>query len=619
MNYENSSPGPPSPAPGPTEGRGRVRHSPFLSAASARSVVPVLAGAVLAAAMWVLLPGAGPSLPEAWAGPPAAEETVAGVPEPRGSAVAEDPDRLNALIRRAIDVSIPTHAAEEYEAAAREYRSIYEGMQGIDYDALGLEDQVDYDILLGEVRSQIFEIDTVALYELHPVRYFALGQTNRLFIRPGAIADRGVRAAVEELRRLPQVLENGKANLTNPARVWTENAIYQAYYARLLLTDYVPTAPVDDPALRDELLEAAQVALAAVEDFEGWLESDLLPRSNRSPAWDPEWIEFYQFVKEELYDFGFDEMLRVAEEEDRQIWAEMEALADSIHPSGDLQTVWEVMLEEAPPWEQVIPMAQSFVDMASDWLRNEGSHVVTIPDYIDYGARLTPPMSRRTLSFGGATRGPDVAGRQSGYYILTPLEDRLTQEEKASRIRSYNPYWTNVISYHEWLGHNVQIAAAREHVTRPVRRSLSTGYFSQAWSFYLEKLLEDEGFFQDRFDHVSAMKHRMARLQMRMWRVQRILTKLKMAHGEMTFDEAVQAYVDRIGMEPTNAFIEVQRDSQTPRPPGREIIGERALLELRDEYERRMGEHYTLRNFNDQLLTYGDLTFRQIRRLMFSD
>jgi hypothetical protein len=32
-----------------------------------------------------------------------------------------------------------------------------------------------------------------------------------------------------------------------------------------------------------------------------------------------------------------------------------------------------------------------------------------------------------------------------------------------------------------------------------------------------------------------------------------------------------------------------------------------------------MGDHYRLRDFNDVLLTYGDLTFPQIRRLMFRD
>jgi uncharacterized protein (DUF885 family) len=118
---------------------------------------------------------------------------------------------------------------------------------------------------------------------------------------------------------------------------------------------------------------------------------------------------------------------------------------------------------------------------------------------------------------------------------------------------------------------------------------------------------------------MEELKTRMARRQMRMWRVQRILTKLKMAKGEMTFDEAVTAYVEKIGMEPANAFIEVQRDSQTPASPGREIIGELAIVELREEYKRRMGEHYSMKRFHDNLLTYGDLPFRQIRRLMLRE
>lgn len=527
--------------------------------------------------------------------------------------------QLEEMAERYFQISTPTRAEAEYQAALADYKEILAGLERIDRAALGLDDQVDYDLLMGEVRTKIFEVETVELYKLSPVSYFSLGATNRLFLRPGAIPDSGVRRAVAELERLPILLTNARENLTSPAAVWTENAIYQAYYARMLLQDYVPTAVVDDPALKAELEAAAQVAYQAVVDYEIWMEEVLLPRSTRSPAWDPEWIEFYQFTKEELTDWPLERMLAFAQEDVVRTRQEMEALADSIHPSGDLWTVWQVMLEEAPPWEQVLPMAQSFVDMASSWLSNEGSHVVTIPDYIDYGARISPPMARRTLSFGGATGGPDVAGRQSGYYILTPLEDRLTPEEAASRIRSYNPYWTHVISYHEWLGHNVQTAAAREHVDSRIRRGLSTGYFGQAWSFYLEKLLEDEGYFTDRFDHLSALKHRMGRLQMRQWRNVRIVTKLQMAYGRMTFDEAVQMYIDEVGMEPTNSFIEVQRDSQSPNPPGREIIGEQKVLELREEYQRRMGEHYELKNFNDVLLTYGDLTFRQIRRLMFQD
>ena len=526
---------------------------------------------------------------------------------------------LSALIDATSKVKIIYKNKIEYSEAVTRYREILSSAQSIEYETLNLDDQVDYDLLISHIKTKIFEYDTIKLYTLHPVSYYVLGRTNSLFTRSGAIADKGVKEAIKELDRLPEILSNAKDNLKNPAKVWTQNAIYQAYYAGVLLNDSIPMARVDDPKLKRQLIQSANKASKSVKNFENWLEKDLLKKSKRSPRWKPEEIEFYQFTHEHLDEFGVEAMLEIALNDEIVTRKEMESLAKLIHPSGDLKTVWEKMKDEAPPWQGVLPMAQSFVDIASSWLINEGDHVVTIPTYVDYGARITAPMGRRALSFGGATIGPTVAGRQSGYYIITPLEDRLSQKEKASRIRSYNPYWTNVISYHEWLGHNVQKAAANENVKRKMRQLFRSAYFSQSWSFYLEKLLEDEGFFNDRFDYQSSLKHRMARLQMRMWRIQRIITKLKMAKGEMSFDQAVQDYINKIGMEPTNAFIEVQRDSQTPSPPGREFIGEIVILQLREEYKRRLGSHYSLKRFNDNLLTYGDLPFKHIRRLMFND
>ncbi len=544
--------------------------------------------------------------------------TLAGVASAGGGTQVTEAsaDALSRLIGDALAIRTTTRAPKEYAEAARGYDAMLKRLSALDVKSLGRDDQIDASLLEAHLKTRFWEISTVKLHQLNPSSYLRLDQTSMLFLRPGAIADPGVREALAELERLPAILKNARLNLTTPARTWTENAIYQCYYAKLLLDEYVPHTSVDEPALKAELLAAARTARSAVDDYERWLERDLLSRSTRSPAWSPAEIEFYQFVHEQLDDYGVDRMLEVAAAEERQLTAEMTTLAARIHPSGDLRKVWEVMKDEAPPWEGVLKMAQRYVDMASAWLRGPGRHVVTIPDYLDYGAGITQPMARRTLSFGGATDGPTVAGRQSGYYVLTPLEDRLTPQEKASRLRSYNPYWTHVISYHEWLGHTVQIAAANAQVTRPMRRAFSSAYFSQAWSFYLEKLFEDEGYFET-LPYMEALKTRMARLQMRMWRVQRILTKCRMARGEMTFEQAVEAYIDKIGMEPANAFIEVQRDSQTPSPPGREIIGERVILELRDEYKRRMGEHYTLRRFNDTLLTYGDLPFKQIKRLMF--
>jgi len=532
-------------------------------------------------------------------------------------ATAAAPDALQDLIARGLEIKPEPATVAGYLTAAGSFEQLLSELDEIEYASLTLDDQVDYDLVRAHANTRIFEYTDIQLFKVSPVSYIALSDTNRLFLRPEANSVSAARKAVQELGELEDRFAEARQNLTNPARTWTENAIYTSYYARMMLQDFAPNVLIPDPQVKREFVKSARTALRAVEDYEDWLKSELLPRSTRSPTWTIEQIDAYQIGKEMLDDYPALEMLRVAEEDAVTTRRDMEALAKKIHPTGDLRTVWEGMKDEAPPWEGVLPMAQRFVDITTDWLQNEGSHVVTIPDYIDYGARISPPMSRRILSFGGATRGPDVAGRQSGYYILTPLEERLTADEKASRIRSYNPYWTHVISYHEWLGHNVQIAAAAENVTRPIRSAYNSIYLSQAWSFYLEKLLPDEGYYDDKLDYISAIKTEMGRLQMRMWRVQRIITKIKMAKGDMTLDEAVQVYIDEIGMEPTNAFIEVQRDSQSPSPPGREIIGERVIEDLREEYARRMGPHYSMKRFHDTLLTYGPIPFKQIRRLMF--
>ncbi len=535
---------------------------------------------------------------------------------------AESPDPAEGLaeiIDKAGDVEIEAHSASEYQAAAETYRELLAQLRALDRKSLKGDDSVDADLLEAHLATRLFEIEELELHRLQPVRYLALNKTDNLFVRPCALPDKAVADARDELLRLPQVLANARQNLTRPARTWTENAIYTAYFAELMLAEELDTVCVDDPDLRKALLAAGESALVAVRDYSAWMQSELLPRSDRSPAWEPEQIEFYQFRLEGLEDYGVEEMLRVAELEEQETLSQMRELALRIHPSGDLATVWNLMKEEAPPWPEVYPMAVRYVELADQWLRGPGSHLVEIPKNFDYGVQLASPMARRILSFGGANYGPTLGGRISGYYILTPIEDRLSEEDKRSRLKSYNPYWTHVISYHEWLGHNVQRAIAEAFNTRPMRRLFWSTYLSQAWSFYLEKLLEDEGYYEDVLPHMEALKTRMARLQMRMWRIQRILTKLRMATGEMTFDDAVQAYVDKIGMEPTNALIEVQRDSQNPTPPGREIIGERVLLQIRDEYQRRMGEHYQIKAFHEALLRYGELPLPTVRRLILGD
>lgn len=527
---------------------------------------------------------------------------------------------LAALAARAAKIRTPTLAGDEIIAAVRDWKALAAVLAAVDEKQLHGDDRIDLRLLREHAAIQLFELDELKLWQLVPFRYYALDATDDLLLRPCSAGGEAVSGAIAELERLPAVLASGKRNLGRPARIWTENALYTGWYAQKLLAEELPAACLGDESRRPELLAAARKALVAVDDFQVFLEQELLPRSDRSPAWAPAAIEKYQLIQEELpAELGTTKaMLAIAEAEEQQLWAEMQELAKRIHPSGDLPTVWAQMKADAPPWAEVLPMAEWYVRHAAAWLKGDGAHLLGIPDRFDYGVAVTSPMGRRILSFGGASYGPTIAGRISGYYVISPLEERLTPDEKASRLLAYNPYWTHVISYHEWVGHNVQRAWAQQAPDRPVRRLAHSAYLSQAWSFYLEKLFEDEGYY-DTLPYLEALKTKMARRQMRMWRVQRILTKLRMAEGKMTFEEAVQAYVDKIGMERGNAFIEVQRDSQTPASPGREIIGERVILAMRQEYLRRLGSHGTMRGFHEDLLSQGELPLPAIARILFGD
>ena len=140
---------------------------------------------------------------------------------------------------------------------------------------MSLNDQVDYDLLISHVKTKIFEYETIKLYTLHPVSYFVLGRTNSLFTRPGDIADRGVREAIKELDRLPEILSNAKENLSNPARVWTQNAIYRSNIV-LVMIDAVKGFTKQDKTIIDEVIFKTKGLIIIVNKW------DLIDKNNES-------------------------------------------------------------------------------------------------------------------------------------------------------------------------------------------------------------------------------------------------------------------------------------------------------------------------------------------------
>src|SRR5437763_1895556 len=81
------------------------------------------------------------------------------------------------------------------------------------------------------------------------------------------------------LDRVPAVVAAAKANLKAPPRVNTETAISQNKGTLALVQKQLEPLVKGAPALEPQFRAAQAKAVAALQEYQQWLEKDLLPRS----------------------------------------------------------------------------------------------------------------------------------------------------------------------------------------------------------------------------------------------------------------------------------------------------------------------------------------------------
>ena len=119
--------------------------------------------------------------------------------------------------------------------------------------------------------------------------FYSAGVTNaaytimkRKFAPP---ADR-LKALIEREKKMPAFLDEGRRNLDNPARIFTEIAIEQIDGNISFFKNDVPAAFADvtDKALLAEFKQTNGAVMAALAAYKTFLQKDLLPKSNGSFA-----------------------------------------------------------------------------------------------------------------------------------------------------------------------------------------------------------------------------------------------------------------------------------------------------------------------------------------------
>ena len=167
-------------------------------------------------------------------------------------------------------------------------------LKAIDIKNLPLEEQLDARILSDGIELELLYLTDIKEWEWEPRLYDSFPYydpqeiiaTRILEILNGDFAplEQRLRNVSTQMKALPEFLVQVKAQLKNPAKIYTEQAIddnrgrLQVFKSEL--AQFINTAGGISPTLRKDAESARIIAVTALEDYQRFLEENVLPRSS---------------------------------------------------------------------------------------------------------------------------------------------------------------------------------------------------------------------------------------------------------------------------------------------------------------------------------------------------
>jgi uncharacterized protein (DUF885 family) len=471
-------------------------------------------------------------------------------------------------------------------------------------DASALDDDAFYDleILKLQTDAAILDLRQVRGWEKNPNFYREIISEGLYSLATLAFdtPERRMALAAERLRRVPEILAAGRENLKQPPRIFTEVAIEEFSGTHTFLkTSLVQAfAEAKDDAIRARFNDALKPALEGIEKFVDWMRKELLPASTGSFALGPD--VFHLKVKfdegidvpvKELLDRGY-ELLHITQ-------GQIKALA------GDrpVKALLKETSREHPAGERLIAETQAMLDRLKAW----ASEVTTVP--ADAACRVQEtPAFRRSLSFASMeVPGPFEKVARDAYYSITLPDPSWATDRQDAHLSFFNKYSLPLISVHEaFPGHYTQFLHV-QRVSSKVRRAFGCASFSEGWAHYCEQLYAEQ--------HPDPSL-RLHQLQLALVRICRYLAGIEMHAFGMTYEQAVELFVNEGYMERVGAEREARRGTADPTYLVY-TLGKHEILKLRDEYKARTGG--SLRAFHDDLLRTGYPPIPIARRILFKE
>ena len=580
-------------------------------------------------------------IPADAAAPPEAQPPVAYVAEKIPSQLLKEvsdpfllfamevsPVEATALGQHRFDARLPDITAEGRSYRRGLWAAMIAMLGKIDPARLDPREQVNYAILKNELQYRVWQNDVLQEWAWNPQIYndTAAGSLYSLAARDFAPWDVRLKAATARMEALPGFLLESRKQL-DPARVpkiFAETVAKQnggiLEIAEGMLAPHADALQGADRVRFDKALATLKVAVA---DQQTWLETVLVPGAKGDFRLGAAFYD--QKMKFALMsDMTRPQLKARALKAKADTRAEMYKLArgvlagrtgapplplrpTAVQQQAAIEAALQLSYAKRPARGDLEQRARETTAQATDFVRANG--LVRMPDGPVKIITMPKFQQGNAVAYNDPP-GPFEKGQQN-FYAVSPIPAEWTDVQATSFLSEYNDYMIHDLSIHEAMpGHYLQL----DHSNRSndlLRAYLYSGPFVEGWAVYAEGMMADAGYLD------GDPLFRLTVLKMRLRSITNTLLDIGIQTEGMSRDQAMDLMMKGAFQAEREAAGKWVRANLSSVQLLSYFTGYSEHMALREEAKRRWGKGYTLRRYNDTVLSFGSPPVKYVRALMF--
>lgn len=488
-----------------------------------------------------------------------------------------------------------------------------------DPNTLSESNKIDYQLIQNELQVMQWSQQTLKGWEWNPGSYNVTGTFAYILNENYAPLDKRLRNFYEKMSNIPAYYKEAQKQIRNPVPELTTLTIDQLNgglgvfnkdFADSLKKTKIPEAT------QKLMLARAKQAADAIKGFTDWLANlkSPKPRSFRLGQ------ELYQdkFKYEIQSALTAQQVFNAATDRKKFLHHEMGKLSKALWPKYfgkqpmpkdsleliskmiDTLSTKHVKPEEfQTAIEKLIPQLTAFVKTKNLLTQDPAKPLVV---------RKEPAYMAGVAGASVSSPGPYDKGGNT-YFNVGSLAG-WAPERAESYLREYNQYLLQILCIHEAIpGHYTQLVYSNKAPSL-IKSVLQNGAMIEGWAVFSEEMMLDAGYGNNEPE---------MRLMWYKWNLRSVCNTIldySVHTNNMSKEQAIKLLTREAFQQQAEAEGKWKRVSVSSVQLTSYYTGYKEIVDLRDVYKKKMGDGYSVKEFNEKFLSYGSAPVKFIKELM---